>query len=108
MLQALVSANCVGGNPVTNAKRVAVLLTTNPTTGKSEAVQRSVEDLVNDPGRDGINPYLLPNDGIACYEGGFATFRDVARAMMDFLAPVAVMGLMQHVGVFKASSGGGK
>ncbi|CAA7627699.1 Cold shock protein (fragment) [Candidatus Terasakiella magnetica] len=108
LLQALISSNCVGGNPITNADRVAVLVTTNPATGKSEAVQRSIEDLVREPNRDDFNPYLLPNDGIACYEGGFATFRDVARAMMDFLAPVAVLGLMQHVGIFKAPSAGGK
>lgn len=105
LLQALVSANCVGGNPITNADRVAVLVTTNPATGKSEAVQRSIEELVRNPDRDDFNPYLLPNDGVACYESRFAAFRDVARAMMDFLAPAATLGLMQHMGVFNASSG---
>ncbi|MEI6415525.1 MAG: polysaccharide biosynthesis/export family protein [Pseudomonadota bacterium] len=89
LLQALVSINCVGGNTLTNADRMAVLVTANPVTGKSEAIQRSVEQLVHEPGRDAFNPYLLPNDAVACYESGFATFRDVAKALVDFIAPTA-------------------
>ena len=96
LLQALVSANCVGGNLATNSDRYAVLITANPVTGQSQVLERSVEQLVTDPGRDAYNPYLMPNDGIACYESGFATARDLAKAISDAIAPVstgAILGL---------------
>jgi len=86
-LRGLVSANCVGGTQHTNASRRGVLISTNPFTGATEVIERSVQQLISDPDRDDINPHLLPNDGIACYDSDVSNIRDVARSLSDVLAP---------------------
>ncbi len=87
MLQALVQANCVGGTYATNAKRIAVLISRNPKTRKTEVVQRSIEDLVRSADRDAINPFLMPEDALACYDSGVTEFRDVMSVVYGALLP---------------------
>ncbi|MEO0423777.1 MAG: polysaccharide biosynthesis/export family protein [Pseudomonadota bacterium] len=77
LLQALVSANCVGGTQATNANRYAVLISRNPLTGRSEVISRPVEALVRRADRDGFDPYLLPGDAIACYDSAVINLGDV-------------------------------
>ncbi len=86
-LRALVSANCVGGVQNTNAGRRGVLISTNPLTGTTEVIERSVQQLVSNPDRDDINPHLMPNDGVACYDSSVSNIRDVARTLTEVLAP---------------------
>ena len=64
-LQALVSANCVGGIMATNAPRQAVLISRNPKTLRTEVVQRSIEELVRSADRDAVNPHLMPDNAVA-------------------------------------------
>ncbi len=87
-LQGLLSGNCIGGTQLTNASRRAVLISTNPLTGRTEVIERSIQQLVSDPERDEINPFLMPNDGIACYDSGVTNFRDVTRTFGEFLSPL--------------------
>jgi len=87
-LQGLVSSNCVGGTQLTNASRRAILISRNPITNRTEVIERSIQQLVSDPQRDEINPFLMPNDGIACYDSGFTNFRDVTGTFFNFLAPI--------------------
>lgn len=94
LLQGLVAANCVGGVQLTNARRHAVLISTNPVTQRSEVIQRPIEDLVRDAGRDAFNPVLMPGDAIACYDSDITTIRDVARGFSDVLTPLALAGLL--------------
>jgi len=75
MLQALVSMNCVGGSAM-NARRRAVLISRNPLNGQSIAVERNVEDLVRSAGRDGVDPWLMPEDALACYDSKWMNFQD--------------------------------
>jgi protein involved in polysaccharide export with SLBB domain len=82
-LQALVSANCVGGTQATNANRFAVLISTNPLTGESEVISRPIEALVRRRDRDSFNPYLLPNDAIACYDSIVTNVQDVVSIMTE-------------------------
>ncbi len=67
-LQALVNANCVGGAHTSNAGRNAVLISKNPKTLRTEVIQRSIEELVRSPDRDALNPHLMPEDAVACYD----------------------------------------
>jgi polysaccharide export outer membrane protein len=90
LLQALVSANCVGGTHVTNANRFAVLISRNPLTGKSEVISRPVEALVRRADRDGFDPYLLPGDAIACYDSGVVNFTDLLASVVG---PTMTVGL---------------
>ena len=93
-LQGLVSGNCVGGTQLTNASRRAILISTNPISGRTEVIERSIQQLVSDPERDNINPFLMPNDAIACYDSGVTNFRDVTRTFSEFLAPILDLKLL--------------
>lgn len=91
LLQGAISANCVGGADVSNAHRSIVLVSVNPISRKSEVIERRVEDLLRNPNRDDINPYLLPNDAVACYDSGVTNFREAARTLTDILGPLGVV-----------------
>ena len=93
-LQALFSANCVGGAKVPNAPRAAVLVSTNPDTGESEVIERDVEALIRRPDRDLYNPVILPNDAIACYDSTITNAREVLRSLGDLATSVAVVRLL--------------
>ena len=93
MLQGLVAINCVGGTQITNADRWAVLITTNPTTGQSEVVERQIEALVRRPDRDAYNPVLLPGDALACYDSNVQNVRDVLKSIGDAAVGVSVASL---------------
>jgi len=91
LLQAAVSANCVGGKDWTNAPRRVVLSSKNPITGEIQVIERSVELLLTMPSRGEINPYLMPNDAIACYDSSVTNFRDIARTVADLLTPFKLL-----------------
>ncbi|MFT5277489.1 MAG: polysaccharide export outer membrane protein [Glaciecola sp.] len=90
LLQAAVSANCIGGKEWTNAPRKVMLASVNPITNQTQVIERSVEQLVRNANRDDINPYVMPNDAIACYDSGVTNLRDVARTIVDVLTPFAL------------------
>ena len=77
-LAGLVSANCVGGSLATNAARHAVLISRNPKTLRTEVVQRAIEELVQSEDRDAINPFLMPDDAIACYDSAVTDVAELA------------------------------
>jgi protein involved in polysaccharide export with SLBB domain len=87
LLQAAVSANCVGGKEWTNASRKVMLASIHPMTHQTQVIERSVEQLMRQANRDDINPYLMPNDAIACYDSDITNIRDVARTIVDVLSP---------------------
>ena len=86
-LQGLVQANCVGGTFSTNASRYGILISRNPKTRETEVVQRSIEELVRSPLRDMINPYLMPDDAIACYDSTTTEVRDVMTTLQTIFNP---------------------
>jgi polysaccharide biosynthesis/export protein len=81
MLQAIVSMNCVGGSKLTNANRKAVLYSRNPETGKSIVIERNIEDLLRNADRDDYDPFILPNDALACYD---STTTDIVKIAQGF------------------------
>ena len=87
-LAGLVADNCVGGALASNAGRYAVLITRNPKTQETEVIQRSIEELVLSPDRDSINPFLMPDDSIACYDSAVTDTREVASTLSSILSPV--------------------
>ena len=94
LLQALFSANCVGGAKVTNAHRGAVLVSVNPETGESEVIERDVEALIRRADRDLYNPVIMPNDAIACYDSSVTNVREVLRSLGDLATSAAVVRLL--------------
>jgi len=91
LLQAAVSANCVGGKDWTNAPRRVVLASKNPITGQTQVIERSVEQLISTPNQENINPYLMPNDAVACYDSDITNFRDIARVVADIILPFKLL-----------------
>jgi len=91
LLQAAVSANCVGGKQWTNAPRKVILASTNPLTGRYQVIERSVESLMREAHNEQKNPYLMPNDAIACYDSDLTNIRDIANFMMDIINPINLL-----------------
>lgn len=98
LLAGVVSANCVGGSLASNAHRYAVLISRNPKTKETEVIQRSIEELVLSPDRDSINPYLMPEDAIACYDSAITDTREVATTLSTILAPIQSYTNIIHAG----------
>ncbi|MFN5515455.1 MAG: polysaccharide biosynthesis/export family protein [Cyanobacteriota bacterium] len=86
--QAVLSANCAGGTPETNADRQAILVRVDPLTGKTTVVERKVEDLLRNSTSNEDNPPLLPRDGVACYDSRVTRTRDLFRSVADVLSPI--------------------
>jgi polysaccharide export outer membrane protein len=91
LLTAAVSANCVGGVNNTSASRHVVLVRTDPLTSREEVLDRAIHDLLRSPHHDGINPYMMPNDSIACYDSGVTNLRDLARTLYEILLPLSLL-----------------
>ena len=81
MLQAIVGMNCVGGSKLTNASRSAVLYSRNPVSGKSIVIERNIEELLRNGNRDDYDPFLLPDDALACYD---SMTTDVVKIAQSF------------------------
>lgn len=91
LLQAAVSANCVGGTSWTNAPRKVLLASQNPFTGKTDVIERSIEQLIRQSHNDQMNPYLMPNDAVACYDSDATNLRDLGRTLADILSPFSLL-----------------
>jgi hypothetical protein len=85
-LQAVFGLNCVGGSRLTNANRRAVLFSRNPITGESIVIDRSIEEILRRADRDAFNPYILPEDALACYDSGTVSLTNLAAALGIFTA----------------------
>ncbi len=91
MLQAVVSMNCVGGSKMTNASRSAVLYSRNPVTGNSIVIERNIEELLRSADRDDYDPFILPNDALACYDSSTTDIVKVAQGF-GIVAGAVVLG----------------
>ena len=83
--QAVISANCLGGTFPTNAQRRAVLVRTDRQTGETEVFDRGIEQLIRDSTDDTNNPFLMPEDGVGCYDSTVTEARDVVRTITDII-----------------------
>ncbi len=87
LLQAVVSANCIGGKALTNAPRRVVLSSKHPITGEIQMLERSVEELLAKAHLEDINPYLMPNDALICYDSEATNLREIAKLFVDIVTP---------------------
>lgn len=82
LLQGLVAMNCVGGSAMQSHRR-AILISSNPQNGQSVVIERDIERLVRSANRDDANPYLMPDDAIACYDSRWTNFREALGLVSD-------------------------
>jgi len=90
LLEGAISANCVGGTHLTNAPRSVVLFSRNPLTGATDRYERSLKELARHADDPRVNPYLMPNDAVACFDSGVTNARDVGRALTEILGPLSL------------------
>lgn len=91
LLRGLIAANCIGGIQSTNASRRAVLVTTDRRSGEILTRERAIDELIRNANHPGINPYLMPNDGIACYDSGATNAGDIAKLISVMLSPALIL-----------------
>jgi hypothetical protein len=94
LLDAAISANCVGGTHNANASRSIVLITRHYGSSQQVAVKRSINQLLANSSDYSVNPYLMPNDGVACYDSRFTNIRDVARGIGELFGPILLGGIL--------------
>jgi hypothetical protein len=87
LIDVMMAANCGGGTASANASRSIVLITKNHGAKNQIAISRSINQLLRNTSNPSINPYIMPNDALACYDSRFTNFRDVARGLGDLLNP---------------------
>lgn len=80
-MQAVIDTNCVGGARATSAHRSAILMSRNPETRVSVVIERDIEDMLRRADRDDYDPYMLPGDGIACYDSTITNVAEAARVL---------------------------
>lgn len=97
LLQALVSMNCVGGSYMTSDRR-AVLISRNPLNGESIVVERDVEKLVRMANRDDANPYLMPDDAIACYDSRWTNLSEALGMVSNLVNTATPAIIVSRVG----------
>lgn len=93
--QALISAQCVGGN-FRNENRQVLLIRTNSETGESQASQYSIEQIFKQPyssevNPNEINPFLMPNDSIVCYDSELVNTETLFNLIGTFLNPLNII-----------------
>ncbi|MFM7602153.1 MAG: polysaccharide biosynthesis/export family protein [Pseudanabaena sp.] len=89
--QAIFASNCVGGTITTNASRRAVLVRTDRLSGETVAIDRSVEDLIRNSKDQITNPFLMPQDSVACYDSTVTEVRGVLDFVGDILNPIKLI-----------------
>ena len=88
--QAVVSANCAGG-VITAHDRHALLVRVDRVTGETSSWDRSVEQIMRDSKNDNDNPFLMPEDTIACYDSTTTDVRDVFSTISDVINPLNLL-----------------
>jgi polysaccharide biosynthesis/export protein len=89
--QAVVAANCAGGTKTSNAGRRALLVTTDPLTGKTTHIERRVEDILRKSVNDTDNPFMMSNDAVVCYDSNTIQARDIVDTVLKFLTPFSLI-----------------
>ena len=89
--QAAIAAGCAGGTRRTNARRRAVLVQTDRETGKTTVTERSIEQLLKRSDNDTENPFVMPQDGVVCYDSTVTNLASIFRLITDIASPFFVI-----------------
>jgi hypothetical protein len=53
-----------------------------------------LDEVVDNADKLENNPYLIPDDGLACFDSDATNIREVAKFLSDILDPVAIAKLL--------------
>ncbi|WP_375327690.1 polysaccharide biosynthesis/export family protein [Microcystis sp. BLCC-F210] len=85
--QVVIAAQCLGGTSVSNADRTAVLVRSQPIANSEKTLSVPVEKLLQSSLDDQKNPFLMPYDGIACYDSKAKNISNFFKIVGDILSP---------------------
>lgn len=85
--QAVVLSRCAGGSQSTNANRRATLVRTNRLDGQTEVFDRKVEELLRHSTDNEVNPFLMPEDSVVCYDSATTNTSGILNFIGDILNP---------------------
>ncbi|MGA7933349.1 MAG: polysaccharide biosynthesis/export family protein [Kovacikia sp.] len=88
--QAVIAAGCAGGSRI-NAKRKAVLVRTDRLTGQTNVLDRPVEDLIKRTREDHENPFLMPQDGVVCYDSTVTNISKILSIIGSIIFPFSLI-----------------
>lgn len=89
--QAVVAARCAGGSRSTNADRRATLIHTDRITGETQVLDQKVEDLLRHSNDTEINPYLMPEDSVICYDSEVTDVSNILDFVGNILNPFSAI-----------------
>ncbi len=95
---AMISANCVGGSRFLNSGRTVMLIRSSED-GSYAVLKRYIEHLIRSPNKTNpnpliTNPYLQPNDSIACYDSKITNIRELLSFVTELLLPFATINAL--------------
>lgn len=93
LLEGAVAANCMGGSWI-NSSRKILHSSKDLLTGESQVKVFELDDMVQNVTNLDGNPYLMPDDGLACFDSDATNVREVAKFLGDILDPVAIAKLL--------------
>lgn len=93
LLQGAMAANCIGGSWI-NSSRKVLYTTKDLFTGEAKTQVFDLDEVAIKANQLDGNPYLMPNDGIACFDSDATNIREVAKYLGDILDPVAIAKLL--------------
>jgi polysaccharide export outer membrane protein len=95
--QVVVTAGCAGGTRATNARRKVALIRTDRLTGATAVMDRPVERLLKNASNDQENPFLMPQDGVVCYDSRVTNIASIIRTVGTIFSPFFLIpGLFRH------------
>ena len=83
LLDGAVLANCVGGTFLTNASRRIAYISNDGQASQIREIR--VRDMLADPSDLAVNPHMMPNDALACFDSEVTNIRDVTRTITELL-----------------------
>ncbi|MGF1487828.1 MAG: polysaccharide biosynthesis/export family protein [Prochloraceae cyanobacterium] len=86
--QAAIALNCAGGTQLSNVSRRITLMRVDRISGKTTIVDRRIELLMRNSENEAENPFLMPRDGVACYDSTVTNIRDIFKTLGEILSPI--------------------
>ncbi|MEC6798769.1 polysaccharide biosynthesis/export family protein [Photobacterium sp. S4TG1] len=91
LMDAVFSANCMGGTESTNSGRGVLLITSLNNDDNLVALKIGTYDLVKHRNNPHYNPYLMNGDKIACYDSGMTNYLAIIKSLTETLLPITLM-----------------
>lgn len=89
--QVAIAMRCAGGTRPTNARRRIALIRTDVLSGETQVLDHKVEELLRESIDGEGNPFLLPADGVVCYDSKLTNISRILDFVGDIFRPIRVL-----------------